>query len=104
MTTYAPLPTTFRKDHFDFTMVNRSPSIAFYSKTKPHYSRPSYEVIVIATREDWIAPTGRYYEAHEIFPSSETWGIYAWTYTDMQDAIVKYRKLVLKHDKIHTSA
>ena len=87
------LPVSFHRDGYDFTQVIRQGNLAIYSKTKPHYTRPSFEVVIV---QQHPAETicGRIYQERESMPPSEAWGTAGWTCTTLEDAKIKLRTLV----------
>jgi hypothetical protein len=87
-----PLPTSFKDDGFTFTLIRREGDIALLSKTKPHYTRPSFEVVRIVHRPAEMIK-GKPYPAREALPSTSTWGTYGWTYCTLEDALVRFNKL-----------
>lgn len=90
------LPNEFRKDGFDFNLVRRRGSIAIYSKTKPDHAEPSYEVGLIRSNPARIA-FGKEFPASESWPSSEEWGIRAWTYGSLAGALHRFGMLEEAH-------
>lgn len=86
------LPETFRKDGFDFKLVRREGRFAIYTKTKPTYKTPSFEVGVIRRNKARTA-FGRDFEDSESWPSSEEWGVRAWTYTNLDDSVRRLESL-----------
>jgi len=88
-----------RKNGFDYELVERNDNVAIYKQVDNTLSQQmivSYEVFIIKTRKE-----GRIgdniIEAGEIFPSNESFGKSAWTYTinkvDQSQALKKaYKK------------
>ena len=80
------LPTTFTKSGFTFEQVTRKGLTAIYKQTR--VGQPTnvhYEVGRIRqnkAREQF----GTQFEASESWPSSEEWGVRAWTYPDLTRA------------------
>jgi hypothetical protein len=65
----------------------------------------SYEVIVIRIKKDGET-FGKFYPEHEIYPSSEQWGIYGWTYRpdEREKAEKKFASLLPRYGRnvLHT--
>lgn len=80
-----PLATQFRKNGFDFTMLKREGNVALFQKSKPHFTEPHFEIILVQSHNGYEL-AGRKIEAAETFPSSETWGTKGWTCSDEQRA------------------
>ncbi|MBI2926404.1 MAG: hypothetical protein HYY24_11975 [Verrucomicrobia bacterium] len=86
------LPTSFTHDGFTFDLVMRDGDVALFEKMKPHFSRPSYEVVIVQrSRDRTIA--GKFIPAAEHMPSSESWGQLGWTYSDREAARKKFFEL-----------
>lgn len=81
-----PLPTHFRKDGFDYNQVFRQGNIAIYRQTKTNC--PTFEAFEVGRiRENKARECfGQHFEASESWPSSEEWGVKAWTCQDLSDA------------------
>lgn len=92
------LPDRFRKDGFDFTLNRRRGNLAIYEKAKPGHHSPSYEVGIIRNNPARIA-FGKDFPASESWPSSEEWGVKAWTCTDLTHALKRFGML----EDAHTS-
>ena len=75
----APLPTQFKKEGFQFSQINRSPTSAIYLKSKDSHSH--YEVLLIQTLPPKTWPDGSTSPLREAFPPSEAWGSKAWSYS-----------------------
>jgi hypothetical protein len=89
-----PLATTFRKDGFDYRVIQKEAGIALLEQNKAHWSAPAYEVVIIQNRKAHTWPNGKSTEAHEAMPSSEDWGLYGFTYSDLTAAKAKFNSLV----------
>jgi hypothetical protein len=73
---YKPLPSEFSRDGFDYRQIAREGDAAIYEQAWSGCSSPSvcYEVIRIRRREGFQID-GRFVEASEVYPNSDTWGI-----------------------------
>ena len=79
------LPKLFRKGGFDYEQVFRDGSVAIYRQTKKGQYLERFEVGRI--RENQARETfGKHFEASESWPSSEEWGVRAYTCTDLARA------------------
>lgn len=87
------LPETFRSDHYDFTLLQRTGDIAMFTKTKENLDRNLYEVVRVQKRKE-VTMFGNVVEAHEAMPSPEQWGAYGWSYSNPEDARAKFNALV----------
>ena len=82
------IPDTFSKFGDTFTIVCRTKDYCLYSRS----GGESYEVMKISySPERQIA--NQILEEGEYLPSSEMWGTYAWTYTNYEAAINKFKLL-----------
>ncbi len=78
------LPITFRKGGFDFEQVERVGNVAIYRQSKGA-KNVHFEVGGIRENKE-REQFGVIIEAAESWPSSEEWGIRAWTYPDLAGA------------------
>jgi hypothetical protein len=92
-----PLPTKFRADGFDFTLIDRVDDVAVVHKTKGTVE--SFEVVIVQRRAAHTWPNGNTTPAHEAMPASETWGTSGWTVTTKAEA---YRKVTAVLETIQT--
>lgn len=91
MTTYQPIPNHFRKDGFDFNLLDRRGLVALFHKTKKPRIE-SFEVVVLVEAEEREFPNGLKSPAKEIMPASEQWGQKGWTCTNLEDAKAKFEE------------
>jgi hypothetical protein len=91
---YKPLPTEFSRDGFNYRQIARERDAAIYEQTWCGCSSPSvcYEVIHISRREGFHIG-GRFVEAAEVYPNSDSWGVDGFTLTDKDAAFAKLREL-----------
>ena len=90
---YKPLPTRFRCDGFDYRQIARERDAAIYEQSWSGCANPSvcYEVIRIRRREGFHID-GRFVEAAEVYPNSESWSVDGFTFTDKDAAFAKLRE------------
>lgn len=85
------LPTTFKKQGFDYEQIERNALTAIYSQSLDGQVM-AYEVIRVM-----IAPAGEIMgnpmAEREIMPGNEQWGIRGWTYWDLEKARARAREL-----------
>ncbi len=86
-----PIPTKFCTGGFDYKQVIRDDRCAIYRQTKGRTE--SYEVVILRHNKAHTWPTGTTSPARESMPSSESWGIYGFTHTDLSRAMVKFREI-----------
>ncbi len=89
--TYKPLKTSFTKNSFNFIQIKRVGDKAIFSKQKEG-GGISYEVIMVQRHLDYQI-AGVTIEAAETYPSSESWGVYGFTYVTLAEAEKKFKKL-----------
>ncbi len=94
LTEYAPLPNEFKIDGFDFHQLNRASDVVLFEKSKPSYTKPSFEVIMVQKQPPKVFPNGHAYPARESMPRSELWGTAGWTYPDLKSARKRFNQLV----------
>ena len=96
------LPTEFTFDQFQFRQLARAGDVALFEKSKPHHSRPCYEVVVV---QHHPAQTihGRQYPEREAMPPSESWGTLGWSPADLLAAQRKFQFLVTTRAKRQTN-
>ena len=86
------LPEHIRSDGFDLRLVERHGMVALYEKMKGFHA--GYEVVVIQLRKPKKHPfTGVDLPLREAYPSSEDWGTYGWTYTTLERAQARMKRL-----------
>lgn len=81
------LPLKFKRDNFLFTQRQRVGDIAIYGKRHPDWQEgvETYEIVRIRNLPERVI-MGRTIEAGEAYPSSEQWGILAYTSTTFSHA------------------
>jgi len=92
----------FVKWNFRFKQLERKGKYALYEKfilnppqpIKGETNEPSigFEVIIIQKQKEHER-FGQTFPAKELYPSSETWGTYGWTFINMNNAYEKYNEL-----------
>jgi hypothetical protein len=93
---YKPLPREFHARGFNYRLIAREADVAIYEQTWRGIPNPSiaYEVVRIR-RHDGYTVGGKYFEPAEVYPSSEQWGAYGFTYTDRDAAFQRLKQLSL---------
>lgn len=86
------LPTTFRREGWDFTRVMRHGKLALYRKQRGVVQ--SWEVVRVQHRPDTLLPDGRHLPAHECFPRTRDWGILGWTFMSEEAGRAKLLALI----------
>jgi hypothetical protein len=87
---YQPLPTTWRKDGYDFTLLDRSDELVLLQKTKPdHINKEHYEVVRVFKQtptpgQRW--PGGALVVAKETLAGTDKWGTYGWSFCALAQA------------------
>jgi hypothetical protein len=83
----------FTRDRFTYRLLERSGAVCLVARENLETGSIHWEVgRLVAERATTIE--GRFYEAHERYPSTEQWGKRGWTYTTLPDAVREYRSLV----------
>lgn len=82
----------FRANKFNFRQVERVGDAAIYEKVAVGGKAVSIEVIRIKSHNGYEL-AGNYIAPAEVYPSSSQWGIYGWTFTNMEDAMKKFNSL-----------
>lgn len=85
-----PLPTSFKKDGFQFDQIERRGNLAIYRQHKGKIE--AFEVVKIKQRNAWSA-FGRNFPAAEHYPASESWGTDGFTLPTLADARAKMQSL-----------
>jgi hypothetical protein len=91
---YKPLPKEFRRDGFTYRQIAREGDAAIYEQTWSGFADPGvcFEVIRIRRREGFQID-GRFVEPAEVYPTSESWGVDGFTFTDKDAAFAKLREI-----------
>jgi hypothetical protein len=87
-----PLPKTFKSGGFHFKQLMREGNVALFAKAKPHFTRESYEVVVVQQRPGGVFK-GKPFPPHESMPPSESWGRLGWSYSDKESATRRFSQL-----------
>ena len=86
------LPKTINSKGFTYTQIAREGKKAIYRQDKEGYTAPSFETIKIGSHNGYEL-NGTKIAASETYPSSSLWGIQAWTYSTLEDAKKKFKRL-----------
>jgi hypothetical protein len=92
--TVRPLPQQFKRDGFNFRLIQRAGPIAMFAKTKPRWTREFWEVVKVQSLPAMKLPGGRVCPPHEAMPCPEDWGVNGWSYSDLPSAEAKYASLL----------
>ncbi len=90
------LPDKFTKRGFTFTLERRKENAAIYRQqsSKIKDASVAYEVIRPQTAtKRFIDGSWQDSAPYEAYPSSETWGTFGWTYTDLDKALERYNAI-----------
>ena len=92
------LPLKLRYNGFNYIQVLRGESTCIYEQEVIEDVRyyEVFEIKVQNVRTIKVEGIEKYIEAHEIFPSNENFGDWAWTYRIFDEAMVKYNELEKK--------
>jgi hypothetical protein len=90
---YIIVPRTFKKFGFDYKLVWREKDVVIYEQSKPHHTKPYFEVLKVKTHEGYEI-AGNKYEKSEYLPSSEEWGKYGFTCVSLKEAKTKAGELL----------
>lgn len=85
------LPTTFKKQGFDYEQIERNALTAIYSQSLDG-SVVAYEVIRVTVVKESEC-FGKLMPEREVLPGAELWGIRGWTYWDLEKARGRAREL-----------
>lgn len=83
------IATKFKKNGFEFRLMERVGVVALFEKTMENVSRKWWEVCIIQTDQDREIG-GTLIPAHERMPGSEKWGSLGWTLTTFEKAKAKF--------------
>jgi hypothetical protein len=86
------LPKTINSKGFTYTQIAREGKKAIYRQDKEGYTSSSFETIKIGSHNGYEL-NGTKIAASETYPSSSLWGIQAWTYSTLEDAKKKFKRL-----------
>jgi hypothetical protein len=90
---YKPLPKEFRRGGFDYREIYREDDYAIYRQTwKGNEHSAAFEVIRIRRREGFQIG-GRFVEAAEVYPRSESWGTDGFALANKDAAFAKLREI-----------
>ena len=93
-----PIPSRFRHDGFNLTLLKRIGDVAMFSKTKPWHSRDSFEVVILRRHPaKWIS--GRFYPHRESLPPTESWGTQGWSCVGLLNAECRFEWLVKRQQE-----
>lgn len=88
----------FTYKNFDYKQLFREGKIAIYEQKLKDGVKCNYEVVVIEEHNGYEI-AGNKFPPAEMYPSSNQWGVKGFTFTDYDDALIKFKKLKKKHEK-----
>ena len=86
------LPTSFKKNGFDFEQLDRVGNIALFAKSKGK-APSTFEVVRIGSHNGFTV-MGNVIPPAETYPPSEKWGVDGWSYNDREQAVNKFNALI----------
>jgi hypothetical protein len=103
---YESLPINFYKKGFTHKLIQSTGfrkhggvvgDWRIYERIGKGQKNPHYEVVLICNYDkERVFPNGTIQPPHEYYPSSEQWGRHGFTFTDLESAQEKLRKLTTK--------
>lgn len=90
------IPTSFRKDGFDISLLERQGDVALYVKTRGLYK--GYEVMIVRTHNKDYEPFN-IKAGDEYLPCTNDWGTFGFTYADEAGARKKIKELLDKNEE-----
>jgi hypothetical protein len=95
------LPDAYRKNSYDFRLVERVGDVAIYEQREPSNGRLlCYEVFIIQAQKAALMPSGRTSVVKEVPPSSTTWGELGFSCWTLEAAKVRMAELQQKLERI----
>ncbi len=97
-----PAKLQFRRDGIDCLQIARSVMVAIYELSKPHWTRKSYEVVILREKGSRKAAfPGRAtsdrlvtFRAQETLAATEDWGTRGWSFMALEPAMAKFNALI----------
>ena len=89
------IPQNYKKDGFNFELIERNGNVAIYKQSKPDYVSVNYETVIIRKRKtdnDFVGTKA----GDEYLPSTSEWGMYGWSYRTLEQAREKMSKIILE--------
>jgi hypothetical protein len=86
------LPKTINSKGFTYVQIAREGKKAIYRQDKEGYTSSSFETIKIGSHNGYEL-NGTKIPASETYPSSSLWGIQGWTFSSLEDAKKKFKRL-----------
>jgi hypothetical protein len=88
----------FTYKNFNYKQILRDGKIAIYEQKLKDGIKINYEVVIIEEHNGYEI-AGNKFPPAEMYPSSNQWGVKGFTFTDYDDAFVKFKKLKKKNEK-----
>ena len=96
-----PLETEFYSRGFCHKLVRRAGFVATYARwRRSNPPGPVHSEVVVIRRQKAHTHNEIEYPEREVYPSSEQWGTYGWTYQDEDQARAKFEALVQASDSM----
>lgn len=97
-----PAKLEFRREGIDCLQIVRDGMVAIYELSKPHWTRKSYEVVILREKGSRKAAfPGRAtsdrlvtFRAQETLPAWKEWGQAGWSYMALEPAMAKFNALI----------
>jgi hypothetical protein len=105
--TFRPLEFPFTKRGFLHELVKREGLVCLVRRSRIGHPDipPHYEVVKLRQMPGRVWPTGQVSPPSEVYPESESWGVYGFTYRTLNKperkwtALSRYRWLVVENAK-----
>ena len=88
----------FTYKNFNYKQILRDGKIAIYEQTLKDGKKLNYEVVIIEEHNGYEI-AGNKFPPAEMYPSSNQWGVKGFTFTNYDDALIKFKKLKKKNEK-----
>jgi hypothetical protein len=92
---------SFKKHGFDFKQIKRVGDVAIFEQSKPTWPSARYEVVKIGKHSGYYLG-GSKLEPAETYPGGSLWGIQGWTYTTLEEAENRFKKVCKRFNKKRT--
>lgn len=94
---YHELKTEFISKGFKFKQLKRVGDVAIFRRFKSK-KNSSFELIIIK-RHDGYTLDNAYIEPAETYPTTSQWGLYGWTFTDLDKCEDRFQKLLKTEER-----
>ena len=86
------IPDAFTRNGFRHHILHRNGDVLLVQRQHEDVSKPHWEVVRLRVNAERMLE-GRLCEEGERYPGPEDWGIYGWTYSDLESAKAKFNSL-----------